>query len=356
MNITDIELLERIAAKHKYRYDVLDSCFSKTITNTIIYIPINITLLLTELKQFGDTLSDTKDFNLHCAIAVLNLFAHYKHYYTTHHATQVIIVGYVKDNFFYKQFHGIITIIENLSEFFPHVYFMKNIAPMKYTILVGAYLNYIHSSTVSGLNRSIHIYSSFNVDKQLLYLFPTKESYKICKPMNSSNVDFLSKRQFILKLFKDNTDAYELVHTFKPEIERLSLLIGIFFGTYECYSSSEKDTFTFSFTRETLKKRVGHLYDFLTTHYQKDNPKVNINQQFLQYIAQFLTNPIDLESLKTYISRYDYFYHEGRYMHKFMSEIHNANRIKIKDYEMSKETEKYRLMNEHPLYANWLLF
>jgi hypothetical protein len=356
MKIDDIELLERITAKHKYRYDILDSCFEKTLLNTIVYVPINISLVLAELKQFGDTLYDTKDFNLHCAIAIMNLFAHYKHYYKNHQTAQVIIIGFVKDNYLYKQFHGIITIIENLCEFFPHVYFINNSAPIKHTILVAAYINYLRSINLSGLDCSLHLYSSFNIDKQLLCVIPTKESYRICKLMNTNKVDFLSKRQFINKIFKDNDKAFELVHTFKPEIERLNVILGVFFGSYECNSGLEKEHFTFTFIRETIKNRATHLLEFFTRYYNKDDPEHNINNQFINFLSSYLTNPVDIASLKNYTNRYDYFSHEGRYLHKFMREIHNSNRVKIKDYEMSKETEKYRLLIEHQLYANWLLF
>jgi hypothetical protein len=356
MKINDIELLERITAKHKYRYETLDSCFEKTTANKIIYVPINITLLLTELKQFGDSLYDNKDFNLHCAIAVMNLFAHYKHYYMNHQASKVIIIGFVKDNYQYKQFHGIITIIENLCEFFPHVYFMGNVAPIKHTILVAAYINYLHSVTLSGLDSCLHVYSSFNIDKQLLCIIPAKESYKICKLMNTSKVDFLSKNQFIYKLFKDNKEAFETVDAFKPEIERLSVIIGAFLGSYECTSSSEKEHFTFSFIRENVKKRALRVLEFFTLHYNKESSDVNINEQFINFLSSYLTNPLDIASLKNYANRYDYFSHEGQYLYRFMREIHNSNRVKIKDYEMAKETEKYRLLIEHQLYANWLLF
>jgi hypothetical protein len=83
MKLSDIELLERIAAKYKYRYEILDSCFEKTVSNTLIYVPINITLLLSEFKEFEESLDDRKDFAIHAAISVMNLFAHYRHYYMT---------------------------------------------------------------------------------------------------------------------------------------------------------------------------------------------------------------------------------------------------------------------------------
>jgi hypothetical protein len=312
--------------------------------------------VLNELKQFGDSLYDNKDFNLHCGIAIMNLFAHYKHYYVNRKAAQVNIIGYVKDNYQYKQYHGIIAIIENLCEFFPHIYFMNNVAPIKHTILVAAYINYLRSITVSGLSCSIHVYSSYNIDKQLLCIIPTQNAYKICKLMNTSKVDFLSKRQFIAKLFKDNNDAYEIVHTFKPEIERLNVILGVFLGSYECDSSSEKEYFTFSFIRENIKKKSGHIYEYFTNYYNKEDPRFNINNQFINFLSSFLINPVDIASLRNYANRYDYFSHEGQYLHKFMREIHNSHRIKIKDYEMSKETEKYRLLIEHQLYANWLLY
>jgi hypothetical protein len=356
MNLNDIELLEKITAKHKYRYEVLDSCFEKTIINTLIYIPINITLLLTELKEFGDSLDDKKDFNLHCAIAVMNLFAHYKHYYMIHDAARVIIIGFVKDSFYYKQFHEIISVIENICEFMPHIYFMGDVASIKHTILVGAYISYINSITVSGLPSSIHIYSSLNVDKQLLCLFPTKESYKISKPMGQSAVEFLTKRQFIQKLFKDNETAFSAVRAYKPELERLSVIVGVFLGTYECHSQSEKKQFSFSFKRETVRNRSLHLLDFFQRYYDKGNTMHNINNQLVAYLKSFLAIESELDSFKAYVNRYDYFFHEGRYMHNIMKELYNAYKVKILDYEIAKESEKYRSLITHPLYTNWLLF
>jgi hypothetical protein len=355
MKIQDIELLERIAAKYKYKYDLLDTCFNSSVINSIIYVPINVTVLLSELKQYGESIDDSKDFNLHCAITIMNLFAHFKHYYTSRQVSHIVIIGFVKDSFCYKQYKGVITIIEGLCEFFPNIYFMGDIAPMKHSILVASYVNYLHSVTASS-ECSVHIYSSLNIDKQLLCLLPSKETYKICKPMNNQSVEFLSKNQFLNKLFKNNEEAFKLVHSFKPEIEKLCVLIGVFLNTYECYSASEKTHFTFSFIRENTLKRASHILEFLSQHYKSNDKENNINSQFIKFLESYLVNKVDIESLKKYVNRYDYYSHEGRYMYKFMRELHNTNRIKLKDYEISKETEKYRLLIEHQLYANWLLF
>jgi hypothetical protein len=355
MRIDDIEVLEKITAKHKYRYEVLDTCFEESIIGTIIYVPINITILLTELAQFGDSLDDNVDFKMHSAIAIMNLFAHYKHYYTVKKAESVIIVGFVKDNYYYKQYENIITIVENMCEFFPNVYFMSNIASMKHTILVGGFLRYIHSIIVTDFKSSIHIYSSFNVDKQLLCLFPTKEAYKVCKLMNTTTVDFLSKRQFINKVFKDNTPAYDLVHMYRSEIERLVVILGVYFGSYECFSSSERNTYSFPFTRDKLVKKADKVSQFITKYYNRNNSQENINNQFEKYICQFLINQSDSVSLASYIKKYDFFSHQGQYIHNVMKELYNASKAKIKDYAMSKESEKYKLLIHHQLYANWLL-
>jgi hypothetical protein len=357
MKLNDIEVLERIAARYKYRYGILDDRFVNTIIDTLIYVPINITMLLSEIRQYGESLDDKKDFNLHCTITIMNLFAHYKHYYATHQVSRVIIIGFVRDSFFYKQFHSIISIIETICEFMPNVYFMHDIAPIKHTILVGAFISYIHSNTLSGSPCSVHIYSGLNIDKQLLCIIPAnKTSYKICKQMGSNQVNFLEKNIFIKKLFRENDEIYSLICTYKSEIERLNVIIGIYFGTHECYSVSEKKHFTFSFKREPIKSRVLHLLYFLENYYNKDNMTKNINKQFIDYLQSFLTNPVDLESLTKYVNRYDYFSHEGIYLHNIMKELYNSVRVKILDYEMSKESEKYRQLIEHPLYANWLLF
>jgi hypothetical protein len=355
MLVEDIDLLERIVAKHKYRYEVLDSCFDITVANVIIYIPINVTVVLTEIQQFKETLSDTKEFALHAGIAIVNLFAHYKHYYMSKSAASTFIIGFVKDSYYYKQFHSIISVVENICEFFPHIFFMGNITPIKHTILVAGLMQHIHTYTLTDLKSSIHVYSSLNVDKQLMCVFPAKESYKICKPMNTSTVEFLSKRQFIRKVFKDNTEVYDPVHMYKAEIERLCVILGIYFNTYECYSASEKKKFTFTFARDTIKHKVGHFKTFLEERYVKEDKSLNINQQFTQFLKSYLEKSVDLESLKTYVNRYDYFSHQGRYLSTVMSQLYSTYRVKLLDYEMSKESEKYRLFIQHPLYANWLI-
>jgi hypothetical protein len=356
MKIEDIDLLERITSKYKYRYDILDNCFNTSVANTVVYVPINITILLAELKQFGETLDDNKEFPMHCAIAVLNLFAHYRHYYMTRNASLVVLVGYVKDSFNYRRFHSIISIIEDLCEFFPHIYFMGDVASIKHTILVGSLLKYIYSISLNKTDSVIHIYSSLNVDKQLMFIFPAKDSYKICKPMNSSKVDFLSKNQFLNKIFKENEDAFNNVSVYKSEIERLSVILGIYFGSYECCSSSEKNTFTFSFIKETIKNKAKHLLFFIEKVYDKNNKELNINHQFTLFLKNYLNNQVELESLKSYIRRYDYFSHQGSYMHNFIQPVYKAYNTKLKDYNIAKEAEKYRLLITHQLYANWLMF
>jgi hypothetical protein len=356
MKIEDIDLLERITSKYKYRYDVLDTCFNDSVINKTVYIPVNITILLTELKQFGDTIDDNKEFTMHCAIAVLNLFAHYKHYYMTRDAVSVILVGYVKDSFHYKKFHSIISIIEDLCEFFPHIYFMGDVASIKHTILVGALMQYIYSISLNKADSVIHVYSSLNVDKQLMFIFPVKDAYKICKLMNSAKVDFLSRTQFFNKIFKGNEEILNKVGTYKSELERLSVILGIYLGSYECCSSSEKATYTFSFIKETIRNKSKHLLFFIEKVYDKDNKKININQQFTLFLKNYLINKVDLESLKSYTRRYDYFSHQGSYLYSFIQSVYNAYSSKLKDYNIAKEAEKYRLLISHQLYANWLMF
>jgi hypothetical protein len=356
MRIEDIDLLERITSKYKYKYDILDNYFTSSINNTIVYVPINLTILLTELKQFGESIDDNKEFAMHCAIAILNLFAHYKHYYMTRKASLVVLVGYVKDSFHYRKFHSIISIIEDLCEFFPHTYFMGDVASLKHTILVGALLKYIHNITLNKVDSLIHVYSSLNVDKQLMCIFPVKNAYKICKPMNSSKVDFLSKDQFISKIFKENEDAFNKVSIYKAEIDRLNVILGIYFGSYECYSSSEKNNYTFTFRKDTIRNKVKYLLFFIEQVYDKDNDKLNLNQQFVLFLKNYLVNKVDLESLKSYVRRYDYFSHQGSYMHNFIQSVYNAYNTKLKDYNIAKESEKYRLLITHQLYSNWLMF
>jgi hypothetical protein len=349
MNIEDITVMEQIIAKYKYRYEILDSVFGNSILGVTVYAPINITGILNDLKLFQTELTNTSDFEIHCVIGIMNLFAHYKHYYIVRKVLNVIIVGYVRDKQIYNQFKYIISNIQSICDFFPHIYFMENITNLRHTILVGSFIRYLYTITIKQNKNSIHVYSNYNIDKQLLTIFPTKDAYKINKQMYSNKVEFLSKEQFIEKLVKGNN----AIINYRSEIERLCVPIGLFLNTYICISSRDKNEFNINFQKMQTKHKIQYIIDFIEKYYRKEDNK-NINSQFIEYLSHInIVN--NYTAFTQYEKEYDTFIHQGKQVHIFMQQLYNAWKAKLKDYSLSKESEKYKMFTEHHLYVNWLL-
>ena len=175
MENDDIETMERISSKYKMRYDNMSVNFGDKIQGTNVFVPINITNLLKDLEMFKESLIDVRDFEFHAAVSILNLYAHYKHYFMINDANHVIIIGYVKDNYIYDRYKDILDQVVDYCGFFPNIYTVPKILLDNrfYMHIVSAIMMYMKSVFPTTNYSSIFVVSNFSMDRQMMCLFPT---------------------------------------------------------------------------------------------------------------------------------------------------------------------------------------
>jgi hypothetical protein len=263
------------------------------------------------------------------------------------------MIGYVKDKYTYTQHENLIRMITSICDYFPNVYFMSPMGNIPTVISVHAMLKCIHNTTITQSKPIIHVYSVHTVDKQLLTAFPAKSAFKICKGY-TGQLDILAKEDFIKGIFKSSTYYDETMY--KSEIERLIVPIGLYFSTYNCASSFDKDKCPVTFVRKHLKNKVVLLNDFLTTRYDSKSMIKNISEQFYDFLCETeLANPESLKNFFEYERRHDYHFQDTGFLAKFVVPLFETWSKKIKDYAMHQESENFKMLVKHQLYANWLL-
>lgn len=354
MERDDIEALERVTSKYKIRYDVLEVAYKEEIIGTKVYMAINVTQLISDMVLFRQTLSNVEDFELHCAISIMNLIAHYKHFYIGRmEITRCIIIGFVKDGYFYDKNAPLLDMIVSICDFFKDVYFIPKVYQYNMTHIVCACLQYMDSFSAYKKNmpRTIHVLSAYNMDKQILTCIPTKSAHKFSKKM-SGMLDDTSKEMMMMDLFKD--PSYYVRSVNKSELDALLMQIGKFLNTLTC-TISKDSTYSVKYTVSKVKDRLSYITDFLENSYDASLPE-GISVQFfnyLQYKKLFATQADETAYLE-YVKRCDFRFKNIGILNTALAPVVNTWKKKIKDYTIARESEQYKLLVKHELYIDWL--
>lgn len=357
MDKDDIEKIDMVVNSHKVRYDNLDCSFGESILDSKIYAAINITEIITDLNMVNAGLnSNDLDFDLHCAISIMNLFAHYKHYYNTRKVRECIIIGYVDTNKFFEENSLILKKVLSLCLFFKNVYLIPNVKIKQYVAFTVETMIYCLESSSIPIrlnNCEIHVYSKRVIDKQLLLTMPCKNSYRIFKPYANGKVNIQSKTEMLTTHLKGefyNDSIY------KSEIETCFVPICRLLGTL---NYDNFDRFKIKSNVRGVPKKLENVSNILSTINIDMNENVTSKDKINMFINRLITDNVIneeyIDSFKKYCSLYDYRYQNFNELYTIVNSLLISWKAKIKDYKMIDESEQYKLLIDHPMYTNWLL-
>lgn len=355
MQEDDLNILQRITAKNKVRYDELDVNIKDKIVGTNCYVLIDFMSLFTNVQSFKEGLVDDKDFDMHVAIECLNIYAHYKHYFQTRDANHVILIGFVKDKYFYEKNKNIMDMLYEFSKFFPNIYTIPNIINkgLNTHIVENVIINMRGAFNSSQAKQSaIFLMSSNSSDRQLLFAFPTKTAYTIFKGYGFGPTTFMSKEDILLKIMKKQEYLDNFNH--KAELEYLNVLLGKFFNTVK-FKNPKFDKATINYKHTRIQDKINVLNDFVEKTY---NPSLTDNMclQFMKYLLSIGEIDDDgFSKLSEYEQFYDYRFQNSSRINEITVPLFKQWKQKIKDYSISRESENYKLLVSHMMYTNWLL-
>ena len=354
MEKEDITTLERVTSKYKLRYDIMEVSYAEEILGTKLYLAINITQLLNDMDLFRQTLVDTSNFELHCSISIMNLFAHYKHFYLSRaEVNRCTIIGFVKDSFTYKKYAEICDNVVGICEFFKDVYFIPDVYEYLHTHIVCACIQHMDSYTAykRDMPRTIHVLSAYNIDKQIMTCIPTKTAHKFHKKM-SGNMEDISKDTMMRELFK--TEGYYRNSEYKYELDSLLVPIGKFLNSMVCTTGKSED-YTVKYTVQRVKDKLTYIDDFIKNCYKPGSD--SISSQFFGYLKEkslFKDSFVDENNYLRYLKRCDFRFKNIGVLNSALAPLVETWKKKIKDYAIARESERYKLLIKHELYADWL--
>jgi hypothetical protein len=352
MDLQDIEVLKMIVSREKMRYDDLDVRLSKRPNGTNCYVLIDFSSILIDIQSFKEGLVDTKDFNLHAGIELMNVFAHYKHYFKTRDAERVILIGFVKDSFVYSKNKDILDSLVVMSDYFPNVYMIPDIVKNGLTVhVVSSVMDYIHSTNKNNKFSSIYVISKSSIDRQLMCVFPSYQAYFIHKGFEYIPDCVMSKETYLKKLSRK--DEYYENFSHKAEFEYMNVLIGKYFNSLVFKNSKETSKIVYEHSK--IKDKLNILNEFIESSYEPSKEDT-ISSQFVLYLQSIgeIKYP-GIENLMDYERYYDYRYQNMGELHRTIIPIFNNWKQKIKDYEVSRKSENYKALIEHDISYNWLL-
>lgn len=359
MDDYDISTIEKMCAiKMKIKYDEMSVAFGDKIEGTNVYVPINLTLILSDLLEYKESLVDATGFEIHAAISILNIFAHYKHFFQTKNANHVIILGFVKDNWVYNKSKAILDQVVDYCEFFPNVYMLPKILKdtpqfnRLYLHIVSATMLHMEMALPKTNKSCIFLVSNMVIDRQIMFLFPTKYACTIFKNY-MRKTEIIEKTSYMRDIF--NKPQYYDESSYKPQLEQMNVLLGAYFGKFNNSSIFKRfgsNSIKFIHNRYTDKIKI--LSEFLTLEYDINSTN-SVSSQFLKCLINLKElEPQYIRKISMFESVYDYRYQNINEINSIIVPILKTWRKKIKDYSLARESESYKLLISHQLFSNWL--
>lgn len=354
MEKDDIETMERISSKYKMRYDNMTVNFGDKIQGTNVFVPINITNLLKDLDMFKESLIDVKDFEFHSAVSILNLYAHYKHYFMINDANHVVIIGYVKDNYTYDKYKDIIDQVVDYCGFFPNIYTVPKILLDNrfYIHIVSAIMMYMKSVFPTTNHSSIFVVSNFSMDRQMMCLFPTYAAYTMLKGYAGQPI-ILDKLKYMSTIMKK--EMFYTGSTNKVYLEYLNMFIGRYFGTNANINKNSASDIKIQYVHSKTTEKLEVMNKFFNSTFNKESIE-SISSQAYKYFTSIgeFANQESATHFLLFEKVYDFRFQNLGELNTIIIPLLNSWRTKLKDYEMQKDAEKYKKLISHQMFTNWL--
>lgn len=349
MDNQDLDVIKVIAAKNKMRYDDLDVNLPKKPGGTNCIVAIDFTAIAYDMMKFKESLIDDKDFEIHVAIEIMNTFAHYKHYFKSRDCNKVTVLGFVRSNNVFEMAENIFKIVVTLADYFPGVYMLSNIARGFHVHTIAGMIDYIKSVSLKDAQFSIYVISAVPIDKQLICIIPSYQAYFIHKGYEFQPTVFLSKEDYLKKIIKSEENYNLFSH--KAELGYMNVCVGRYMNTLVF-----KHNKNVKFKRTKSKDKINHLNTFISSVY---NPSIDVNmtKQFMSYLRETEEIPDNeqYENFTDYERCYDYRFQDTGMIKKILVPLFDNWRLKIKDYDMTRKSENYKILVEHDMQYNWLL-
>lgn len=356
MQDDDLQIMQRISAREKARYDELDLKLTNTMAGTICYVMINFSELLSNLDAFRSGLVDDKDFTIHAAIECLNVYSHYKHYFQTRDAYHVILVGYVRDSYIYNENKEILDMLYEFTKYFPNIYLIPNIANkgVLHVHIAAAVIEYMKKMTPNKKNySSIYVISNISSDRQLLFTFPTKNAVAIYKGYGFTGTVFLNKYDYIAKIMKSKENYVNFPN--KAELEYMNVLVGKYLNSVK-FKHSKMDTLKVNYKTTRTADKILLLERFISDAYDPSK-QMNISKQFILFLQSQgeIINTGGVNNLTFYETYFDYRYQNIGKLNEIIIPLFNSWKQKIKDYSIARASEGFKILQQHEMYLNWLI-
>lgn len=356
MDQIDINTLEAMASKYKIRYDVMDVEFGQKVEGTNVYVAINLTNVLTDFSMFKESLVDVKGFEEHASISLLNLIAHYKHFFQLKNANHIICIAFVKDNYIYNKNKEIMDQLVDYSSFFKNVYVIPKILNDNrlYMHVVCATMTHMKNVALGTNQSSIFLVSNAQIDRQIMCLFPTRCAYTLMKDYKQQPL-LVDKTRYMHYVMKK--DMYYDGSPFKAQLECMNVLLGRWFGTLKAVLKKvrKSDDYACKYLHMKTAEKINVLSNFLTGAYDADSVQ-SVSTQFVRYLSgsgEFL-DKTTLDSFAYFEKLYDFRYQNIGELNRMIIPLLATWQRKIKDYDLVRESENYKALIAHPLFSNWL--
>lgn len=361
--MSEIDLIEKLAATFKIRYSSLEAYLDRfkeyNSVSTKYVIGLNITPLLDFLS--GKTPDGNKRVmfhkkveHIHIALAVLNVIAHYRHFYHSRFNSKNLVLVYTSS--FYKNaaYRKVLDVLDSFATYIPNLLVVKTILDSE-TITMPHIINGIYRMILvksKSANISLHLYSNSSMEEQIVVASKDNQMIK--------NTPYGIYSKTPLEIFKTRVGkAYDIIEScpFYSEVAALYAPIRYMFdktytGTLHEFEEAEaleaessKRSVYYRYRKPT--DRIAGLTDFIKKNITCDRTTL-IKRFCLQYFDQQYYDTVLREIKKLSFD----FVPE---VYEVVKPLITSWSAKVKDRALSNIDEKAKLLSKHQIRIDWLM-
>lgn len=345
MTVEDIEYLERSMSSFKLKYVDLEQWFPKNENPEVqkrYIIPFNISSILQVISEMETQLNDNLNYTFHAAISLLNIVAHYKRFYSSRLNMKTTFIIYSHSYDVYQINKEVLEKLKTMCDFIPGIIYIDYISdkPNIYPHIAYALVQLLTSTYNAQKTQSIiHVYSTHGIDYQLLFSTNSWEN-RIIKIM-PWKTKIETKNMMMSKVF--GTKEFYSKSTYKSEIETMLIPFGLYMNTIVKGPNP-----LLNMKGQRKDKRLESINKFLIENQGKTDTELFEN------FKNELIHEKDQSMYTRYLEEHDY--HMNKHVLEIAKSLLNLWSSKIKDHDAINQNDKVRLLKNHDLRLNWLLY
>jgi hypothetical protein len=344
MKADDLIYLKRAVANHfKERYKNLEQWFppsEEKQLNKHYIICFNATQLVNLFDDLEAQFIDSGDFLFHAMIELLNVLGHYKHFYTSRLKGRTTVILYLNSYRDYQNHKVLLDKVKKACDYFPGIFYIEPISQKEnsYPHIVRGVIECLKAKDdAKNIQTVIHVYSIHTVDMQLM-LATTSPDNRVIKMMDFRHIVY-TRNTLFTRVFGDKEMYYKSLD--KPTLEALIIPLGLYMGTLVKGANPVTVTLKKGEKLQTIRQFV----------------EINRGVTGEKLIESFAINliPSEFQDLfMKYIKEHDFNY--NKYVIDIVKDLIATWSNKIKDFNVIKEDTKVKILQEHSLNLNWVLF